>query len=137
MRKHLPGLLAVVFLAVAIVFCALWQREKGNRDELELLGRHSAAAALDRFSDIRSEEDYWQGVADFRVFMQAYQMLSEDTHAANKFACARTYTALLYHPAEARAAFDKLTGALRLLAEDLYDENGFIHLTEFQNEVLR
>lgn len=132
MKKRFFPLLALVLTAAAVLFCVLWQQARRDQRELLLLARSGAAEAETRFSDYRlrgEESDYWGGVAAWRVFQQAHDLLrSEDRLVLNEI-----YAALLLSPEKARTQLEELTRILSLLAEDPLDQTAVLQLYELRS----
>ena len=132
MKKRFLPLLTLVLAAAAVLFCLLWQQARRDQRELLLLARSGAAEAETRFSDcsLRGEEsDYWGGVAAWRVFQQAHDLLrSEDRLVLNEI-----YASLLLSPEKARTQLEELTRILSLLAEDPLDQTAVLQLYELRS----
>lgn len=121
-------LLLVVFLCASVVFCALWQKEKHDRSDMELLCQASAAQCLDALEDYSatgSQVSFNNAMADFRVFMQSYHLLTEDTDS--NMECIyfnEVYGSMVCAPEKIDASLDALIGAMKLLSQDIYDYTG-------------
>lgn len=131
MKKRFFPLLALVLTAAAVLFCVLWQQARRDQRELLLLARSGAAEAETRFSDYRlrgEESDYWGGVAAWRVFQQAHDLLrSEDRLVLNEI-----YAALLLSPEQARPQLEALTEILAQFVGDPLDQNALLRLYDLR-----
>ncbi len=75
MKKQVQIILVVCLTITTLVFAFLWQNEKNNKDDLRLLAQASAKETYINFTEYQAngqENDYWNGVAAFRSFEQAY-----------------------------------------------------------------
>lgn len=122
------NLLLAVFLCAAIVFCALWQKEKRDKSDLELLCRASAVQCLDAladYSETESQVSFKNSLADFRTFMQCYHLLTEDTGGNGKYiSLNEVYGSMVCAPERIDANLDDLIRAMGLLSKDIYDYTG-------------
>ena len=137
MKKSVPVLLIVLFAAAAALFCGLWLRERSDRDDVRRLAQSGASEAYESFLDYASsgdDGDYWRGVAAFRSFEQAYQMLAEGTNReANYIFCNEVYAALLLSPDKSREHIPELCQVMELLSKDVEDVTGYGRMAELRN----
>lgn len=132
MKKRFLPLLTLVLAAAAVLFCLLWQQARRDDSTLRLLAQSGAREAVTRFSDcsLRGEEsDYWGGVAAYRVFQQAHDLLREE----DRLVLNEIYASLLLSPEKARTQLEELTRILSLLAEDPLDQTAVLQLYDLRS----
>lgn len=135
MKKRVLITITVVMTAAALVFCALWLSAARGESGLELLARSGANEAYTRFSDYResdSDGDYYGGVAGFRVFQEAYVLLSDETDSTERLVLNDVYGGLLISPDLSEEDIDELTEIMRLLSENVRDIAVFQRLADFR-----
>lgn len=118
----------VLALALAVVFFSLWQTECNREEKLELLCRASAASCLDSlisYENTGNESHYLSAVSEFRAFMQAYHLLTEDTgrHDNTTF-LNEAYGYMLCGREKIEFNLPLLIRALELLSRDIHDYSG-------------
>ena len=137
MKKWTAFVLIAVLLVAAVVFGVLWQRALHDDSDITALARSGAGEAYARFSDFREkgyDSDYWGGVAAFRVFQEAYAVLSEGENAsADRILCSEIYGSLLIYPESAKTHIADIVEVMRLLSEDIADENCYVRMSELRN----
>ena len=135
-NKLLIGVL-VVFLVLAVVFFALWQTARRDNSDVLTLAQAGAAGSLDSFKAYRErgdEADYWQAVADFRAFEQAYYLLVQGTNkSSNYIFCNEVYSELVIHPERCQEHIDEIIETMTILAADVTDENGYMRMSSLRN----
>ena len=135
MKKTVSFAIMIVLLLATIVFCVLWQKASNDHTELETLARSGASEAYTRFSDFETmgnESDYWGGVAAFRVFQEAYVALTEGNDA-NRVFCNEVYGSLLLSPERSKACISDVIEVMKMLSEDVMDENAYLRMSELRN----
>ena len=130
------GLAVLVLLAAAAALGTV----TGNREpaKLRVLCVSGAAGAAEDFREYArtgSETAWWSAVADFRVFMQAYHLLTDGGNAEYTW-CNSVYGFLLRGPERAGEQAEMLARAMKLLAENPEDVNGFEIISRVNNELL-
>lgn len=134
-HKRLKALLMAALLLGNIVFFCLWQYEKNNEVLMEDFCTSAAYAAKERFADFAhygSDTNYWQGVAEFRRFMQAYHLLMEDRQG-NYLECNELYSNLLFEKERVVLYVEELRRVCRMLSEDFNDINAFHEMDKLNN----
>lgn len=134
--KRLAALLLAFSLALNILLFGLWQYEKRNEEKLERFCASSAYAARECFADYVHYGNtvyYWQGVAEYRGFMQAYYLLVDGKNSGNYNFCSKLYNNLLYEQERVEPYMEELRRAMRMLTEDIYDENAFLEISKLNN----
>lgn len=135
MKKRIPAMLAVVMAIAAAVFCALWIGARSGESELYRLAESGANEAYTRFSDYResgADEDYRGGVAGFRVFQEAYTLLSDEADSTERLVLNDVYGGLLISPELSGEHIDELIEIMRLFSEDVRDIAAFQRLADFR-----
>lgn len=130
--------LILTFALLAAVFCGLWLRERNDRSELESLAQISAAQALQDFESFAasgSSGDYLEGVANFKSFLHAWLMLSEETPAEYTWFNS-VYGFMILHPEQVQSHMEELLVAMRLLGGDFADPNAALRISELNNLLL-
>lgn len=137
MKKSIAALLAVVLAISTVVFCALWQRAAHDRSELEAFAQAEANEAYTHFADYQSgrdNADYWQGVAAFHAFTDAYGVLTEGTSkSANRVFCNEVYGSLTLSPEQSQAHISDIVSVMKLLSENITDETAYAKMPELRN----
>ncbi len=134
-HKKLLKVLLIVAILGNILFCCLWQQEKHDQSELEQLCAANASACLDHLADFAhngKDTSYNQAVTDFRGFMQVYYQLAQAKYP-NYIWCSQLYSAMLFEPEQVQAYTEDLRTILRLLRDNIYDENAYTKLSELNN----
>ena len=86
------------------------------------------------FQKSGADSDYWQGVAAFHAFGDAYGLLTESTNkAANRVFCDEVYTCMISSPERAKEHIPEIAGIMKLLSEDVYDETSHARMLELRN----
>lgn len=137
MKKKLLIILIAVLALTAVVFCVLWRQEATDNSQALSLAQSGAREALERFSDYQesgAESDYWDGVAAFRSFQQAYYLLVEGTNKIPNYTfCNEVYGCLLLSPEKSREHISEIISVMAILAADVRDENGYLAMAELRN----
>lgn len=135
-RKKLAAVLLVLSLFLNILLAGLWQYEKRNEEKLEQFCTAAAYGARECFADYAHYGKtvcYWQGVAEYRGFMQAYYLLMDGKKGGNYSSCSELYSNLLYEQERVEPYLEELRRAMRMLAEDIYDDNAFLEIDKLNN----
>ena len=121
-------LIAVLLLCLAVLFFALWHIEKGKEEKLELLCQASAASCLDalvEYRDSGAELDFLSAVSEFRAFMQAYHLLTEETSRHGNYTFLNeAYGYMLCDRGKIDDNLDLLIDAMAILSEDIFSYTG-------------
>ena len=137
LRKGISVILIVVLLLAAAAFFTLWQSEKRDTSAYEKMAQAGAAEAYRRFASYAekgSDGDYWGGVAAFHTFYEAYSFLTEGRDkSANRAFCSEVYGSLLLSPERSKAHIPEIVDAMKLLSENVLDENGYVKMSELRN----
>ena len=136
-RKGLTLVLAAVVLlaAVAVFGAVMDDREPSDLWVLCVSGASGAAEDFREYVRTGSETAWWSAVAEYRVFMQAYHLIQDDTTAEYTW-CNSVYGFLLRGSQRAGDQAEELVRAMELLAENPEDVNGFEILSRINNELL-
>ena len=135
MNKRAGKILMVALVFLCIAFFLLWRFSQPKQTDLELLQDSSllqARQSFEAFALSGQQSEYWDGVANFRCFMQAYLILC-DGSTADYLACNRVYGRMLLNPERVQENMDGLCHALGLLCDDKSEINGFLRMSELAN----
>lgn len=134
MNKKLT--VALVFtLIAAIVFCGLWIYEKNDRSDMEKLCQYNALQALENFRQYKSsnsEGDYWEGVANFKAFLNTWLTI-EGESSADYLWCNGVYGFMVLQPEKVQANIEKLLTAMEIIGEDYTHPSGYQRMNELDN----
>ncbi len=137
MKKSIAVVLAVVLAVSTVVFCVLWQRAAHDRSEIEAFAQAEAQEAYTHFADYQSGKDnadYWQGVAAFHAFTDAYGVLTEGTNkSANRVFCDEVYAVMTLSPELSQAHIPDIVSVMKLLSEDITNETAHAKMLELRN----
>ena len=134
MKKKTAVIITALALASA-VFCGLWMHEKNDRSELVQLCQACAMQSLQDFREYRgngSEASYWQGVSNFKAFMNAYLAVNGNSTPEYVW-CNSVYGTMVIFPDNAQENVDTLIAALDIISADYTDPNGYIKMAELHN----
>lgn len=138
MNKRILALamaILVLLAAVAVFGTVIRSREPSD---LWLLCVSSATEAAENFREYTrtgAETAWWSAVAEYRSFMKAYRLLSDESNAEYSW-CNSVYGFLLRGSERAGDQAEELARAMELLAENPEDVNGFEIISRVNNELL-
>ena len=134
MKKRFTAVVVVVAL-LAAAFCGLWIYEKNDQSEMIQLCQSNAVQALSDFKSYKetgAEADYWQGVSNFKSFMNSW--LAIEGHSSAEYTwCNSVYGSMVISPEKVQANIDELLAAMELIGEDYTDPNGHLRISELNN----
>mgnify|MGYP004666017541 CR=1 FL=1 len=137
MKRNITSIIMVVLSLLAMIFCVLWQHTVHNQSGFTAFAQAEATKAYTCFSAYqeRGEDgDYWQGVAAFYAFQEAYGLLTEDTgKSANRVFCNEVYGSLVLYPERSQAHISDIVCVMKILSENVMDENGYVRMSELRN----
>lgn len=137
MKKSVAAVLGVVFAISTVVFCVLWQRAAHDTSKLEAFAQAEAQEAYIHFADYQDSKDnadYWQGVAAFHAFTDAYGVLTEGTNkSANRVFCDEVYGTMTQSPEQSQAHIEEIASVMKLLSEDITNETAHAKMLELRN----
>ena len=138
-KKSIAIMLALCFLALALVFFGLWQSARHERSDLRRLAQAGASEAYQCFLGFQArgeESDYWYGVAAFRSYENAYTLLTEDTNqAGNRIFVNEVYGSLVLFPERSRTHISELLEVLALLSDNVEDPNAYARMSDLRNSL--
>lgn len=137
-RRALISLLLVLSILLNLFLFGMLRYERQNEELLEQYCRSCAYAAKERFADYAhdgKDTDYWQGMAEFRGYMQSYHFLMEENGGGDYPWLSRLYASLLFDKDKVTENIEQLRKVLRLLSEDIYGIRGFTELSRLNNEI--
>lgn len=86
------------------------------------------------YQESGDDGDYWQGVAAFYAFQEAYGLLTEDTNkSANRIFCNEVYGSLVLSPELSQAHISDILHVMKILSENVMGENGYVRMSELRN----
>ncbi len=137
MKKGIAAILAVCFAVSALVFAFLWISEKNSKDDLRELAQAGATDAYAQFAMYRDNGDirrYWDGVASFRTFQQAYLSLFQGTNSSSNYLiCDEVYGYLIDEPEKSRIHIADIVNIMELFSQDIEDLNGHAQMLNLRN----
>lgn len=134
MNKRWIAAFAVVLVA-AIVFFGLWIYEKNDQSDMEDLCQYNAAQALDDFRQYKSsnsEGDYWEGVANFKAFLNTWLTIEEKSSAEYLW-CNSVYGYMIFQPEVVQENIDILLTSMEIIGEDYMHPSGYLRMQELDN----
>lgn len=138
-RTKLPIVIPIILVIVLAVVCVnLWQHKTIEENDLNLMCKSSANAAMEHFENYQSngnEVEYISGVAEFRAYMTTYLCLTDEPSDADYTWCNILYGYMTMKPEEVKANISDLVGALEYLAEDYDHPNGFNKINVLNNKI--
>lgn len=140
MKKGIAAILTICFAVSTLVFAFLWNSEKNNNDDLREFAQAEAAYAYNRFATYQGNGDirrYWDGVASFHAFQQAYLSIFQGTHStSNYLICNEVYGYLIGAPEKSQAYIADIVKIMELLSNDIEDLNGHAQMLNLRNALL-
>ena len=137
MKKHISIILIFALLLVAVVFCVLWQKAVHDKSDIEALAQVNATEAYTHFIEYQKtgdDADYWGGVSAFYAFHEAYSLITAGTNkTANSIFCNEVYGSLLCSPEKSKVHISEITDVMKILSENVMDENGYLRMSELRN----
>ena len=142
MKKRILTISAVTAALAALAFLVLWQSAlHRSSEELKAFAQAEAKEAYTCFSDFQKtglDRDYWSGVASFYAFQRAYGLLTDGTNkSANAIFCNEVYGSLLMAPEQAKAHISEIADTMKLLSENVTDENAYLRMAALRNTLHR
>ena len=130
MRRKRADVVLILCLAVStFTFAFLWLAEKNSREDV--LDAYTQFSAYLSHGDIN---EYWDGVASFRAFQQAYQAMAQGTNKeANSLICREVSGYLIAEPEKSQAHMTDIVRMVKLLSENTEDLNGLAQMLELRN----
>lgn len=119
--KRLVVLALIAAMIGNILFFCLWQYERNDRSELMLLCVNAASTSkslFDSYDRNGSDAYYWEGVAEFRRFMQTYIVMLDGDHGAEYSWFNILYGHMIYDREAVERYSKELRLTLALLCED-------------------
>ncbi len=137
MKKSVAVILIVLLALSAAVFCVLWQNAAHDRSELETFAQAEASEAYTHFASYQTSKDdadYWQGVAAFHAFTDAYGTLTEGTNkSTNRVFCDEVYGSFTLSPEQSQAHISDIVSVMKLLSENITDETAYAQMLQLRN----
>ena len=130
MRRKRADVVLILCLAVStFTFAFLWLAEKNSREDV--LDAYTQFSAYLSHGDIN---EYWDGVASFRAFQQAYQAMAQGTNKeANSLICREISGYLIAEPEKSQAHMTDIVRMVKLLSENTEDLNVHAQMLELRN----
>ena len=129
-KRNIPWtkIVLVISLIFAVLFFSLWQAECVREEKLELLCLASASSCLDSlcsYEETGKEMHFLSAVSEFRAFMQAYHLLTEDTGKHGNYTYLNeAYGYMLCGREKIDANLPLLIKAMGQLSHDIHDHSG-------------
>ena len=139
MKKSVATILIIMLTLSTIAFCVLWQHTVHNQSDFTTFAQAEANKAYTSFSAYQEsgdDGDYWQGVAAFYAFQEAYSLLTEDTSkSTNRIFCNEVYGSLVLSPEQAKAHISDIARVMKMLSENVMDEGAYAQMAELRNTI--
>ena len=137
MKKSITTILAICFAVSTLVFAFLWISEKNNKDDLRELAQAGATHAYTQFAMYQDNGDirrYWDGVASFRTFQQAYLSMFQGTNSSSNYLiCDEVYGYLIGEPEKSQTHIADIVNIMELFSQDIEDLNGHAQMLNLRN----
>ena len=137
MKRNITSIIMVVLSLLAMIFCVLWQHTVHDQSDFTTFAQAEANKAYTSFlayQESGDDGDYWPGVAAFYAFQEAYGLLTEDTNkSTNHIFCNEVYGSLVLSPELSQAHISDIVYVMKILSENVMDENGYVQMLELRN----
>ena len=134
MKKSIASMIIAVLSLLAIIFCVLWQHTVHDQTDFAQAEANKAYTSFSAYQESGNDGDYWQGVAAFYAFQEAYGLLTEDTNkSTNRIFCNEVYGSLVLSPELSQAHISDIVYVMKILSENVMDENGYVRMLELRN----
>ena len=137
MKRNVSIILIIALTLSTIAFCVLWQHTVHNQSDFTTFAQAEANKAYTSFSAYQEsgdDGDYWQGVAAFYAFQEAYGFLTEDTSkSTNRVFCNEVCGGLVLSPEQAKAHISDIARVMKMLSENVMDEGAYAQMAELRN----
>lgn len=125
--KRILCFLLVCAIVFGAYYCYRWHEDAVHVMEMEQMCTFYAGECLDYFLDYMESGDerfYWYAVADYRVFMECFWQLVDDTNLDVDYVdLNEVYAYLVSKPELSRQCLDHVMAFLEQYQQDLYDVN--------------
>lgn len=128
MKKQISAILIICLAVSTLIFAFLWNAEKNSRSDVQELAQAAAVEAYQNFVQYQTQGQiarYWDGVASFHTFQQAYRSAFNGTKAIHSaLICDDVYGYLIAEPEKSQEHIDALVITMEHLSKDIEDTNG-------------
>lgn len=140
MKKRLAILVILCLCISTTVFYFKWQEAKNDHSELLELAQWSAEESYDYFLSFQKsvdERNYWDAVANFRAYLQAYMQYCSKTDGEwSDYAYATdVYFSLINFPELCREHIPELIEITELLSKNACDPNAHLRMHNLRNDI--
>jgi len=129
MKKRISAILIICLAVSTLIFAFLWNAEKNSRGDVKGLAQAAAFDAYQNFVQYQAQGEiarYWDGVASFHTFQEAYRSAFNGTNqSANYLICDDVYGYLIAEPEKSQEHMDALVITMEQLSKDIEDPNGY------------
>ena len=140
MRKSITAILIVCLAVSTAALAFLWTAEKNNKDDLKEFAQAEAERSYAQFAEYRTSGDmnsYWNGVAAFWAFEEAYRSVFQDTNKSDNYlVCNEVYGYLVGEPEKSRTYAADIAEIMELLSKDIEDLNGHARMLDLRNKCI-
>ena len=137
MRNNVTTVLIICLAISTLIFAFLWNAEKNSKDDVKELAQASAVDAYTQFAIYQSHGDiirYWDGVASFHSFQQAYLSIVQGTNqSCNSLICNEIYGYMIAEPEKCQNFIADIVSIMELLSKDVEDLTGHDQLFNLRN----
>jgi hypothetical protein len=137
MKKIVSTILIICLAISTFTFAFLWNAEKSSRDDMQELAQAAAFSAYNSFVQYYTSGNvarYWDGVASFYTFQQAYRSAFNGTDRADNYLiCNEVYGYLIAEPEISQKHIRDIVITMEYLSEDINDTNGHRNMLNLLN----
>ena len=139
MKKKLVAILIICLTIFSLLFAVLWQRAENSKDDIRQLAQASASDAYSQFVAYQTDGEassYWYGVAAFRSFEQAYDLLTDGTNKSSNYVfCNEVYGHLVLSPEKSQKHLAEIIDVMEILSMDVENEDGYLRMADLRNNI--
>jgi len=137
MKKRISAILIICLAVSTFTFAFLWNAEKSSGDDMQGLAQAAAFHAYENFVQYDTYGKvarYWDGVASFYTFQQAYRSAFNGTdRSANYLICNDVYGYLIAEPEKSQEHINALVIIMEHLSEDINSQKGHADMLDLLN----
>jgi len=139
MKKVAISVLIICLCMSTVLFAFLWSSQKNSNDKVIALAQNQATCSFVYFTTFKESGEiryYWNGVASFRAFQEAYGMvLNDKNHSSDYLKCCEFYAQLLLGPEKSQHYISEICNIMELLSIDMQDENAYSQMMDLQGRM--
>lgn len=140
MRRSISAILAICLAISTITFALLWTTEKNSKDDLREFAQAEALHSYTLFAEYQADGDmnrYWQGVASFWAFEEAYRSIFQGTNkSGNYLIFDEVYSYLVHEPEKSQTYIADIVKIMEFFSKDIEDLNGHAQMLDLRNKCI-